>query len=90
MVGTKLQERGIYELPDGRRYVVCASGTGAYSLYRNEDWARSGPAEYRVHADGRLLSKGVSTRWRAEDLTYTGRIAAPLRSYRPPAGGQGL
>ena len=88
MVGTKLQERGIYELPDGRRYVVCVSGTGAYSLYRTQDWARFGPAEYRIHADGRILSKGTPTRWRAEDLTYTGRIASPPQSYRPPSGAQ--
>ena len=89
MVGTKLQERGIYELPDGRRYVVCVSGTGAYSLYRNEDWARFGPAEYRVNAEGRILSKGAPTKWRAEDLTFTGRIVAPLQSYQPPGGGRG-
>lgn len=88
MAGVKLRERGIYELPDGRQFVVCVSGTGAYSLYTPEAWARYGPAEYRIHADGRILSKGTPTRWRVGDLTYTGQSASPLQGYQGPAGDQ--
>ena len=75
MERVRLIERGIYELPDRRHFVVCASGRDAYSLYSVFTWDRSGLAEYRIQADGRLLSKGIPTRWRVEDLTYTGRLA---------------
>ena len=81
-----LKERGIYELPDGRRFVVCLNGREAYNLYPVLTWDRSGLAEYRINADGRLLSRGIPTRWRAEDLTYTGRVA---EIYPQPTGRSG-
>ena len=71
----KLKERGIYKLPDGRHFIVHASGRGAYSLYPPQDWRSFGLAEYRIQADGRILSKGTPTRWRVEDLIDTGRVA---------------
>ena len=72
MTGVKLKERGIYQLPDGRLFIVCASGRDAYSLYPPQAWRSYGLAEYRIHADGRILSKGTPTRWRVEDLIDTG------------------
>lgn len=78
---TGLRERGIYKLPDGRELIVCASGAG-FSLYNPQAWKMCGLADYRAHADGRILSKGTPTRWRVEDLTDTGRTA----DYGSPGG----
>lgn len=78
----KLMECGIYKLPDGRQFVVCASGEDAYSLYSQFSWDRFGLAEYRIHKDGRILSRSTPTRWRVEDLTYTGRI---VELYQQPS-----
>jgi hypothetical protein len=82
MLKINLRERGIYKLPDGRGFVISRSGDG-YSLYSPRAWAGYGLADYRIHMDGRILSKGVPTRWRIDNLTDTGRTAeyiAPVRS----------
>ena len=79
--GTKLRERGIYKLPDRREFVVCTSGDGAgYLLYNLEAWRRYGLPDYRAQVDGRILSRGIVTRWRIEDLKDTGRTAAPVQA----------
>ena len=69
MHGVGLREGGLYSLPDGRRYVACQNGThGYYSLYRLRASRRAIRAEYVVGAEGRLLSKGIPTRWKVNDL----------------------
>ena len=78
MSGVKLKERSIYKLPDGRHFIVCASGRDSYSLYPAQNWREFSLAEYRLHTDGRILSKGTPTRWRVEDLTDTGQVAQPI------------
>jgi hypothetical protein len=80
---TGLRERGIYSLPDGRQFVVCAAGDGAgHLLYSPGAWRRYGPAQYRARLDGRIMSRGLVTRWRLEDLEDTGGTAELLRSPR--------
>jgi hypothetical protein len=74
----KLKEHGIYRLPDSRELIVGRIDTQGYSLYSPQAWKSSGAAEYRVHADGRFLSKGIPTRWRIEDLTDTGHMTNRL------------
>jgi hypothetical protein len=72
----ELRERGIYRLPDAREFVVRRAGDRAgYLLYSIENWRRYTVAEYRVEASGRVLSRGVVTRWRGCDLFDTGRTA---------------
>ena len=71
----KLRECGIYALPDKREFVVRGCGRDGYTLYSPQNWKGSGSSEYRLNAEGRLLSKGTPTRWRIDDLTDTGRIA---------------
>jgi hypothetical protein len=68
-----LRELGVYALPDGREFVAHAAGEAGYSLYTPRAWKTYGMAEYRVHPDGKILSKGIPTRWSAEDLKDTGR-----------------
>ena len=68
-----LRERGVYTLPDGRRFIAHASTTDTYSLYPLRMW-QAGRAEYVLRPDGRILSKGVPTRWRAADLAFTGHV----------------
>lgn len=69
-----LRERGIYHLSDGREFIACTSGDGeGYLLYSPQTWESYGLPEYRVHADGSLLSRGGRTRWHVEDLTDTGQ-----------------
>ncbi|HEY0406306.1 MAG TPA: hypothetical protein VGC89_11295 [Pyrinomonadaceae bacterium] len=67
--------RGIYTLPDGREFVVGTIDEHGLSLFSPPAWLSSGVAEYRVHRDGRLLSKGTPTRWRVADLNDTGQTA---------------
>ena len=68
----KLKEHGVYRLPDRRELIVGRMDARGYSLYSPQAWKSRGMAEYRVHSDGRLLSKGIPTRWRVEDLSDTG------------------
>ena len=69
-----LRERGVYALPDGRRFVAHAVTPDAYSLHSLRGWRRARPAEYLLRTDGRILSKGVPTRWHAADLAFTGHV----------------
>ena len=68
-----LRELGVYSLPDGREFVAQATGAEGYSLYTLQAWKTFGMAEYRIHADGRILSKGTPTKWSVEDLRDTRR-----------------
>jgi hypothetical protein len=83
MPAIKLRERGIYRLPDHREFIVCATADGAgYLLYKPETWQRYGLAEYRMQANGRVLSHGLVINWCGEDLKDTGRTAPELQSLR--------
>lgn len=64
-----LREGGLYSLPDGRRFVAMPNGTQGFSLYPLRAPSRVIRAEYLVDEQGQLLSKGIPTRWRVEDLT---------------------
>ncbi len=69
MQGVGLREGGLYSLPDGRRFVAWPNGTQGYSLYPVRGDSRIIRAEYLIGEGGQLLSRGVPTRWRVEDLT---------------------
>ncbi|MEJ7575824.1 MAG: hypothetical protein WKF74_02335 [Pyrinomonadaceae bacterium] len=79
----KLRECGIYALPDKREFIVRRSGRDMYSLYPPQTWKGSEFAEYRLNAEGHILSKGLPTRWRFTDLTDTGRTTESLQDRRP-------
>ena len=70
-----LREGGIYALPDKREFVVRGCGRDGYTFYSPQAWKGSGSSEYRLTTEGRLLSKGLPTRWRINHLTDTGRTA---------------
>jgi len=74
MSRVSLRECGIYTLPDKREFVVRGSGHG-YCFYSHQAGKESGSSEYRLSTEGRLLSKGLPTRWDIDDLTDTGRTA---------------
>jgi hypothetical protein len=83
MQSIKLRERGIYTLHDQREFVVCASGDDSgYWLYSLGAWQRYGMPEYRAQLNGRILSMGLVTPWRLEDLKDTGSTAEQLQSLR--------
>lgn len=71
----RLRELGIYELPDGRQYVVSTLYADGCSLYPIHAWGNYGNAEYWADRDGRLLRRGVPTRWSVRDLTDTGKTS---------------
>lgn len=73
MPGIKLRECGIYALPDKREFIVRRSRRDEYSFFPLQAWKKSGFTEYLLNTGGRILSKGIATRWRVEDLTDTGR-----------------
>lgn len=70
-----LRAGGIYRLPDKREFVVGVNDRNDYILFGVLAWRYGGPAQYLIRADGKILSKGVPTRWDVEDLTDTGRTA---------------
>ena len=69
MRGAGLRGGGLYSLPDGRRFVAWPNGTRGYSLYPLRGSSRVISAEYLVGEGGQLLSRGVPTKWRVNDLT---------------------
>ncbi|HWS52719.1 MAG TPA: hypothetical protein VN228_01220 [Pyrinomonadaceae bacterium] len=71
----RLRELGVYELPDGRRFVASTIHRDGCALYPVRSWAIYGSAEYWASTDGRILSRGVPTRWRVRDLKDTGETA---------------
>lgn len=84
MPGIELRECGVYALPDGREFIVSARGGGGYSLFTPQAWGGLDNAEYRLDRDGRIMSKGLPTRWRVKDLKDMGRTAEAAL----PAGGR--
>lgn len=72
----ELRELGIYRLPDGREFVACSSSDqDGFLLFTPEAWDSGGYSEYRISTDGKLLSRGVPTRWTIDNLSDTGRTA---------------
>lgn len=78
MHGAGLREGGLYSLPDGRRFVAMPNGTQGYSLYPLRASSRVIRAEYLVGEEGQLLSRGIPTRWRVEDLIESRQPAEVL------------
>jgi hypothetical protein len=64
---------GVYALPDGRELIADGTDDLGCSLYCPQTCKSYGIAEYRIHPDGGLMSKGVPVRWRIEGLKNTGR-----------------
>jgi hypothetical protein len=73
---TKLRELGVYELPDNGKFVVSTLYADGCSLYSVRSWGSYGTAEYWVDENGRLLNRGLPTRWCVQDLRDTGETAA--------------
>ena len=71
--GFKLRELGVYVLPSGAEYVVSTIYSDGCCLYATRSWGVYGEAEFWADGEGRLLRRGVPTRWSARDLTDTGR-----------------
>lgn len=69
------RELGVYELPDGRKFVASTLYDSGCALYPVRAWDAFGNAEYWVSKDGRILSRGVPTRWTFFDLKDTGETA---------------
>jgi hypothetical protein len=70
------KELGIYELPDKRRYVVSTLYADGCCLYTLRAWEGFGKAEFWVDEGGRLLRRGMPTRWTVLDLKDTGSTAS--------------
>ncbi|HEX8148624.1 MAG TPA: hypothetical protein VF591_15695 [Pyrinomonadaceae bacterium] len=69
------RELGIYELPDGRKFVASTLHRDGCALYPVRTWEAFGNAEYWLSKDGRILSRGIPTRWSILDLKDTGDTA---------------
>jgi hypothetical protein len=69
----RLRELGVYELPDGGQYVVSTLYSDGCALYPVRAWGSYGNAEFWANKEGRLLSRGVPTRWSVRDLQDTGK-----------------
>jgi hypothetical protein len=72
----RLRELGIYLLPDGREYVVSTLYSDGCSIYPVHSWESYGNAEYWADKDGRLLRRGIPSRWSVSDMKDTGRTSA--------------
>lgn len=70
-----LRELGVYKLPDGSEYVASIFYSEGSCLYTPPAWELFAGAELRVDARGRLLRRGLPTRWNVHDLRDTGRTA---------------
>ena len=71
----RLRELGIYQLADGREFIVSTIYNDGCCLYPLHAWDTFGNAEFWVGPDGRLLSRGQPTSWRVQDLTDTGQTS---------------
>ncbi|MFL6335679.1 MAG: hypothetical protein ACJ754_20410 [Pyrinomonadaceae bacterium] len=69
----RLRELGVYESPDGKQYVVSTLYSDGCSLYPVRAWGSYGSAEFWADKEGRLLRRGVPTRWNVRDLQDTGK-----------------
>ncbi len=76
----KLRERGIYKLACWQEVVAVKGRDGAFYLFTLEHWRARGPLDYRVTPNGHLAYRGALTTWHVEQLTDTGRTAAPTNN----------
>ena len=74
-VRRRLRELGVYELPDGVQYVVSTLYSEGCALYPVRAWGSYGSAEFWADKDGRLLRRGLPTRWSVRDLHDTGKTS---------------
>ncbi|MBA3356918.1 MAG: hypothetical protein H0U18_13475 [Pyrinomonadaceae bacterium] len=72
----KLEDNGIYKLPDGREFLVRAGRHGVYFLHDLRQGVASAPV-YLIDGSGQFLSWGKRTRWSLSDLSNTGRASSP-------------
>ncbi len=72
----KLNDHGIYKLPDGREFLVRAGRHGGYFLH-DLRLGVSSPPIYLIDGSGQFLSWGKLTRWSLGDLSDTGRRSTP-------------
>ncbi|MDQ3174266.1 MAG: hypothetical protein M3Q91_11250 [Acidobacteriota bacterium] len=72
----KLEDNGIYKLPDGREFLVRAGSHGGYFLHDLRLGVASAPV-YLIDGSGQFLSWGKRTRWSLSDLSNTGRTSGP-------------
>lgn len=72
----ELKDHGIYELPDGREFLIRAGRHGGYFLHDLRLGVASPPV-YLIDGSGQFLSWGKRTRWSLGDLSDTGRRATP-------------
>src|SRR5215204_6173030 len=75
IIPRRLRELGVYELPDGRQYVVSTLYSDGCALYPVRAWGSYGNAEFWVNKEGRLLRRGVPTCWSVRDLQDTGKTS---------------
>lgn len=71
----RLRELGVYSLPDGREYVVSTLYSDGCSIYPVRSWGSYGNAEYWADKGGRLLRRGIPSRWSVSDLEDTGKTS---------------
>jgi hypothetical protein len=69
-----IEERAIYQLPNGRELVARVSNSNRLVL---QNLSATEPGEYELGDEGRLLRDGKLTGWGIEDLVETGRTAPP-------------
>ena len=70
----QLRHFGIYELPDGEKYIAFYSGLGYYELF-NARFGLTVPPRYRVDTMGEIFDeKGKATPYKKTDLTDTGSV----------------
>ena len=72
----KLNNNGIYSLPDGREFIARPGSHGGFFLHDPHKGVAAAPV-YLVDGSGQVLSWGRRTRWTLADLKDTGRISQP-------------
>jgi len=70
----RLRERGIYELPNGKRYIAVAALRSGYCLYTPLAWEQYGLPDYETDDAGQLFNNDQPTHWHIADLIDTGRV----------------
>ena len=69
------RELGIYEFPDGKKFVVSTLHKEGCGLYPVTSWGAYGNVEYWLNRDGQIFSRGIPTKWNVHDLKDTGESA---------------
>ena len=72
---SKLRERGVYRLPNGRELIALSGLQGERLLYTTHEWEHYELPTHYIDDNGRLCSGGKQTAWGLDDLIDTGRTA---------------